>query len=497
MRLTSLLASGPLVAAITPGPGDKVIECDVAVLGGGASGAHAAVRLRDDFGKRVVVVEKEDILVSPVLHCPKHTRSLVILTRGRFQGGHVATYIDPDSGIPYNHGVNSYTEYGDAESFFERFNVSLMTPGRVPLVTTYADFESGETLEGVVPPLPADTTAALRKYLEVLEKYEHLILPSYENFPTENVPEDLIMPFRDFLTKYGLEAAVGRIFQVTGLGMGDMLDQPAMYAMQAFGAPITRSFVGLAGSFVSSSGRNQQLYDNIAAVLGGDVLYTSTVTETKRDENGVTLRVKTAGSSSQTIIHAKRLLVSFQPTLDKMEGFDLDEAETDVFSKWLWSTVYVGIGKNPALPTGGSLTNTPQAALPNNWLEVPADEFVGRFDWMGGENFRVLVTGNETTQTCDAQRLVQQTFQKLAAAGTVSSTKESPHVQLAAWSNHGPMHLHVSAEELASGFIGRKYALQGHLSTFYTGAAWSAQFSTILWEFNNQYVLPKLLASLE
>jgi hypothetical protein len=59
------------------------------------------------------------------------------------------------------------------------------------------------------------------------------------------------------------------------------------------------------------------------------------------------------------------------------------------------------------------------------------------------------------------------------------------------------MHLRVSPEDLAGGFIGRKYALQGRSSTFYTGAAWSAQFTTILWEYNDKYVLPRLLASLK
>ena len=36
---------------------------DVAIVGGGASGAYAAVRLREDFGKSVVVIEKQDHLV--------------------------------------------------------------------------------------------------------------------------------------------------------------------------------------------------------------------------------------------------------------------------------------------------------------------------------------------------------------------------------------------------------------------------------------------------
>lgn len=42
---------------------DQTITRDVAVVGGGASGAHAAVWLRDN-GQSVVVVEKADQLVS-------------------------------------------------------------------------------------------------------------------------------------------------------------------------------------------------------------------------------------------------------------------------------------------------------------------------------------------------------------------------------------------------------------------------------------------------
>lgn len=371
-----------------------------------------------------------------------------------------------------------------------------MAPGRVPLTTTYADFETGEKLQGVVLAPPADTTAALRKYLELCEKYEHMILPSYENFPRDDVPEDLILPFGEFVKKHQLEAAVGRIFQVTGLGTGDMLELPTMYVMQAFGAPITRSFVGLAGSFVPASGSNQELYDRIAELLGGHVLYSSTVVKSERTEDGVILRVKTAGQPGTKTIHAKRLLISFEPTLANLRGISLDEEEEDVFSKWLWSTVYVGIARSPALPVGGSLTNMPKAAVPSDWLELPRNPFVGRFDWMGEDNFRVLVTGTEETDSHEAQRLVKETFHHLAAGDTVNSTKDA-RVELAAWADHGAMHLRVSAEDLAGGFITRKYALQGRSSTFYTGAAWSAQFTTILWEYNNRYVLPKLLASLE
>lgn len=50
--------------------GTKIITRDVVIVGGGASGAHAAVRL-SDMGKTVVVVEKQGQLVRR-LAPPRH-----------------------------------------------------------------------------------------------------------------------------------------------------------------------------------------------------------------------------------------------------------------------------------------------------------------------------------------------------------------------------------------------------------------------------------------
>jgi len=41
----------------------RTIYKDVAILGGGASGAHAAVRLREDFNKSIIIVEAQYNLV--------------------------------------------------------------------------------------------------------------------------------------------------------------------------------------------------------------------------------------------------------------------------------------------------------------------------------------------------------------------------------------------------------------------------------------------------
>jgi hypothetical protein len=40
-----------------------VITKDVVILGGGASGTYGAVRLREDYGKSVILIEKEAVLV--------------------------------------------------------------------------------------------------------------------------------------------------------------------------------------------------------------------------------------------------------------------------------------------------------------------------------------------------------------------------------------------------------------------------------------------------
>jgi choline dehydrogenase-like flavoprotein len=49
------------VAAAHQSP--NVLQKDVVIIGGGSSGAYAAVRLRDDYGKSIALVEMRDSLV--------------------------------------------------------------------------------------------------------------------------------------------------------------------------------------------------------------------------------------------------------------------------------------------------------------------------------------------------------------------------------------------------------------------------------------------------
>ena len=61
------LAQGASLINVSAYAPEDVITKDVAIIGGGASGTYAAVRLREDLDVSVVVIEQENRLVRIVL----------------------------------------------------------------------------------------------------------------------------------------------------------------------------------------------------------------------------------------------------------------------------------------------------------------------------------------------------------------------------------------------------------------------------------------------
>jgi hypothetical protein len=78
------------------------------------------------------------------------------------------------------------------------------------------------------------------------------------------------------------------------------------------------------------------------------------------------------------------------------------------------------------------------------------------------------------------------------AATDARETSSSP---IAVFSNHAPYELTVSSSDIASGFYGDLYALQGRNNTFHTGAAFQAHSSSLIWQYT-ETLLPQIIASL-
>ncbi|KAK4222652.1 beta-cyclopiazonate dehydrogenase [Podospora fimiseda] len=451
---------------------DRIIIKDVAIIGGGASGSYAAVRLKEDFNKSIILIEKQ----------------------GRI-GGHVSTFDDPETSKPFDFGVNSFTDYGPAQAFFNRLGIPFSVPPRVALSTEYADFTTGLPVPGYTPPSNADRTAALVKFLNVTAPFENFILPGYWNFPSPSqIPEDLLLPFHEFVAKYNLTAAVPMVFQVTGMGVGDFQNSLTMHVLSAFGQPMLRAFLGQGVNFTPDSRRNIQLYEAIQSRLNSDILLNSVVVQSIRTTLGHTLWVKSSTTNTYTLVIARKLLISIPPIASNLAPFAIDSTEQSVFSKFRFPIVHCGIVTHPSLPVGGSITNTPASSAPDNYMSLPSLNFNSRYDWMGenSTNWRVLLVGRNTTfGTAEAQATVKADFARLRANGVVAAG--GGELQIKAWANHGPMHAYVDVEEVRDGFYQKLYGLQGRRGTWWTGGAWSHQFQSVLWAFDD-VLLPKIVA---
>ncbi|KAI7785452.1 hypothetical protein LA080_007289 [Diaporthe eres] len=442
---------------------NEVINRDVVIVGGGASGAHAAVKLRD-MGKTIALVEKRDKTWKPI-----------------------------------NVGVQAWTTYKNTTDFItKRMNLSVVVKSQTSLATKYVDSTTGQALDSYAAPTSAEALAALRTYHELCKQYEQLLLPGYFDFPLpDDIPEDLTLLFRDFVAKYNISAAVPRLFQLTGVGLGNMMNAPTMYVTQGIGAPLTGVFFGETSNLVPVSGDNHELYRKIGDLLGQDVLYSSTVISSVRgaDDAGVTIVVEAAKGTNKRI-RAQRLLFAIEPSTDNMAPFDLDASESAVFSKFQPSNVYVGAVRNPSLAMNQSLTNMPAAAQPSNWTALPLPPSNSRFDYFGqgSDLFRFLMVTDASFDADRARALVVDEFNKMVESGVLATTDEP--LQFAAFQDHSPAHMRADADEIRAGFIQEQYALQGHRSTWWTGGAFAAQFTTILWAFND-LLLAKMIDSME
>jgi hypothetical protein len=62
------------------------------------------------------------------------------------------------------------------------------------------------------------------------------------------------------------------------------------------------------------------------------------------------------------------------------------------------------------------------------------------------------------------------------------------------FNNHSPYELTVSTDAISNGFYDKLNALQGKRNTWYTGATWQEHDSSLIWNWTEYTLLPRMLA---
>ncbi|KAK2761652.1 hypothetical protein FQN54_001480 [Arachnomyces sp. PD_36] len=432
--------------------GPEVITRDVCIIGGGSSGTYAAIRLQDE-GKSVMVIEKDSQL-----------------------GGHTSTYVDPETGTPVDYGVVVFHDLDLVKDYFNRLGVKHHTATlRVPGNTYHANMQSGELFPKYAPPNPM---TSFQTYGQQLARY-----PGLEkgfNFPTP-IPEDLILPFGEFVEKYNISDAVPTIAMFAH-GLGTLREQTTLYVMKNFGLGVLQNMQS--GFLAATSNNNHEIYDKALEILQPNVLTESHVVSMSRNSSdGVTVTVDSP--SGQKIIQASKLLVAIPPKLDNLDGFDLDETESSLFGQFLNTGYYTSLITNTGFPNGVSSVENMDPTKPYNLPSLP-----GIYDVTGSRipGLYSVKYGSPTgIPDEDVKADIISSLKRLQLTGF--SEKAEP--EFVRFSSHAPFELTVPVEAIKSGFYEDLYGLQGHRNTFYTGAAFHTQDSSLLWQFTED-LLPQL-----
>lgn len=464
------------------GQWSEVVQRDVCVVGGGSSGVHAAVSLKD-LNKTVAVVERRDRL-----------------------GGDTHTYLCPGSVTPLDIGVVFFQPLKVVYDYFQKFDVPLLNvssvqpniPGQPanksqPAITFATipidlDFRDGTQ---VIPhtDTSSEVGAALMQMSAVLSQYDY-VFHGYD-LP-DPVPEDLYMPYGAFIEKYNLTAAFD-IVHTYSQGMGDLLHVPTIYAVKYFGIGDIQALSQ--GFLTHAHGNNSELYSKAGEYISEENIFLESIVVSSRRENSTY-----GDTKSQLLISTKdqglkllscgQVVLAIPPDPLNLAGWDLTEQEHEVFSSFTtangyWTGLVSNVGLNQTTTLWNAAADTPFniPVLPALYALSP----VGVIDDVWWIKFGA---NNPDMSDEQVKAYVEREIRTLQLSLNATVTE----IEWLIFESHSPFHRQVPPEAIKNGFFKQLTALQGGLggTMFYTGAAFHAQHSSLLWRFNEEVLIPKM-----
>ncbi|KAK3674117.1 hypothetical protein LTR78_005964 [Recurvomyces mirabilis] len=418
-----------------------VLVRDVIVIGGGASGTYGAIALKD-AGRSVAVVEKQ----------------------GNF-GGHVNTYNDAATGLALEYGVQGYSNDSITRAFFERFNVPF-----IPLFAGVAQLVEDFNIGKNVTPVTGNSILTWSNFTNAY--YPDPALGVHLPSP---VPEDLLLPFRDFIKKYHIEDAAFLIWSISG-PTDNLLDQLTLYVV--LGANAASAPIPGGAPYIPevATRNNSEVYGKAQVELGKSALLNSQVVASQRSNKSVKLVVQ-SGSSKKLLI-ASQVLYSAPIILDNLNTFDLDSREHDIFKEVYYTAWYTTLVTDTGLAPGYSYEN----AANNTLYNIPIEPYTFHIGPSRiNTTFYAFYGATHATSEADVRAAITQNIRTLS--GNTSSPK------ILAFASHTPFKQLVSADAIRAGFYDKLNALQGYRGMFYTGNALDVSGSSSLYNFT-QHLVP-------
>jgi hypothetical protein len=353
--------------------------------------------------------------------------------------------------------------------------------------THYIDASSGKNASYYTVPAFADELAALQTYLSLIEPYNDILLPGYWDFPPgHEIPSDLLLLWSDFVAKYDIQDMVPilkLVAQVEGRP-----DEPTLYVLMNFGEPVVAGFLN-GTLFDPVPFNNSILYGKAQDLLADDLLLSSRVTQANRSEDGVSVLVQSSETGALTLVKAKRLLVSAQPSLTSLATLGLDEHEKSIFSTWAPLGSFAVVVKTNILPPNTTVQFVPPSAnasaLPYNFA----------IDWLGVPTYHRVLFNSQVVPpytAAEAKAAILSGFRAIAEGGAFPAPSEPAYYDIVAFADHTSVRYNQSVEMLEDGFMKKLYGLQGHRGTWYTGGLWCPDYTSNTWAFTDT-VLPRLL----
>lgn len=443
---------------------EDIIDRDVVIVGGGSSGIYTAVRLTD-YNKSVVVVEKQNHL-----------------------GGHAETYTDPATNKSIDIGVIVFDRLKVVYDYFARFNVPLMnysTQGSAASLQNI-DFSTGQVQPFKAPSQQA-VLDALDAYTQQLEKYPSLEASFNLSYP---IAPDILLPFGEFVDKFNLSAMMYPLIYATNQGYAPLANLTTLYMLKY----LEREEVGnlKASSFLTTTHHNiSELYARAGAYLGGpNVLLNTNITAMSRSSSPISVAVQTP--QGHKLIRAQKLVAALPPSLSTLTNanFDLSEDETALFAQFFANGYYTGLLRGTGFPANTSLLSID----PTQKYSIPQLPGIYALRRVAGTDLTSVYYGSSTVLSNEeVQADILATIKRLQEVRGLDPGENVPEWVI--FSSHAPFNLQVSAEAIQDRFYERLFALQGERGTYWNGAAWQSQDSSVIWEFTENEVLPKILGA--